>query len=209
MARPLVFLDIDGVLALPEDYKLPWSRPATPGGVQYPYGFSRDPVNNRLELLSRTGADVVVSSTWRMGRSEEELSMIFEDQGILGVNVVDTTPVLKDGHRGDEIWSWLKTHFDLEGRVPFVILDDDTDMGPLLPWLVWTSPLEGLTASRARAAEDILTTPLSDYCPHPRELVVPHVSRISGTHSDHCPVCDQYVIGAYDDEDFEEVQHGS
>ena len=44
--------------------------------------------------------------------------------------------------RGDEIHEWLELHPEV---TRFVILDDDSDMKHLLPYLLRTHPCEGLT----------------------------------------------------------------
>jgi hypothetical protein len=124
----VIFLDIDGVLA---PIRL-WDR----------YG-DLDPACIRVlnEIVTRGGADVVVSSTWRYGKTVAELQETLEAQGFVG-RVLDKTPVGAAGSdRGDEIAAWLAEH-DVGG---YVIIDDHVDMGaPLRTHLVLTQPAHGL-----------------------------------------------------------------
>src|ERR1700751_244326 len=87
-ARRVIFLDIDGVLAPIRR----WDRygDLEPGCIE---------VLN--EIVARAQADVVVSSTWRYGKTVIELQEILEAAGFIG-RVVDKTPVGAPGDdRGD------------------------------------------------------------------------------------------------------------
>ena len=55
--------------------------------------------------------------------------------------------------RGLEIAAWLAARPDYP---PFVILDDDDDMGALAPYLVQTNPETGLTLIDAEKAIEII-----------------------------------------------------
>ena len=130
--RRVIFLDIDGVLAPIRQ----WDR----------YG-DLDPACVRVlnEIVARGSADVVVSSTWRYGRTAAELQHILDAAGFMG-RVIDTTPVgTPGGTRGDEISAWLAQH-EVSG---FAIIDDHLDMGELRAHLVMTHPAQGLQAADA------------------------------------------------------------
>src|SRR2546427_3437262 len=93
----VIFLDIDGVLAPVRR----WDR----------YG-DLDPACIQVlnEIVARGQAGVVVSSTWRYGKTAAELQIILESQGFTG-RVVDRTPTGTPGAgRGEEIASWLAGH---------------------------------------------------------------------------------------------------
>lgn len=113
-------------------------------------------------LVRLTDAHVVVSSTWRHGYTLNGLRWLLSARGFVG-QVIGVTPSdPRHQIRGEEIQAWL----DLLGsplHVRFVILDDDSDMGPLTPKLVRTDRSVGLTApDAARAAAMLLsgTAPL-------------------------------------------------
>ena len=107
------------------------------------------------EIVARGQADVVVSSTWRYGKTAAELQIILESQGFTG-RVVDKTPTGTPGAgRGEEIASWLAEH-DVSG---YVIIDDHADMGELRTHLVQTQPSRGLQAADVPRALAMLTNP--------------------------------------------------
>jgi HAD domain in Swiss Army Knife RNA repair proteins len=140
--RRVIFLDIDGVLAPVRR----WDR----------YG-DLDPACIRVlnEIAARGRADVVVSSTWRYGKSVAELQTMLETAGFTG-RVVDKTPTGAAGaDRGDEIAAWLAAH----AVAGFVIIDDHVDMGELAPHLVLTHPAHGLRTDDAPRAIATLMRP--------------------------------------------------
>jgi Swiss Army Knife RNA repair-like protein len=140
--RRVVFLDIDGVLAPIRR----WDR----------YG-DLDPACIQVlnEIVTRGDADVVVSSTWRYGRTVAELQDILHAQGFTG-RVLDKTPAGDPGaDRGDEIAAWLASH-DVDG---YVIIDDHVDMGQLRAHLVQTHPAHGLQPADAARALAALVRP--------------------------------------------------
>ncbi|HEX6209736.1 MAG TPA: HAD domain-containing protein [Methylomirabilota bacterium] len=140
--RRVVFLDFDGVLAPIRR----WDR----------YG-DLDPACIQVlnEIVARAGAEVVVSSTWRYGKTIAELQQMLEAQGFTG-RVLDKTPSGPTGaERGDEIAAWLASHA-VDG---YVIIDDHADMGALRPRLVQTQPAQGLQPADAPRAIALLMLP--------------------------------------------------
>jgi hypothetical protein len=138
----VVFLDIDGVLAPIRR----WDR----------YG-DLDPGCVRVlnEIVAGAGAEVVVSSTWRHGKSVTELQEMLDAAGFIG-RVIDKTPVGAPGaDRGDEIAAWLAGH----AVGGYVIIDDHGDMGELRARLVLTHPARGLQPADAARAIEVLTLP--------------------------------------------------
>ena len=144
MTRRVVFLDIDGVLAPITR----WDR----------YG-DLDPACIQVlnEIVVCAGADVVVSSTWRYGKTAPELQKMLEAQGFTGC-VVDKTLTGATGvSRGEEIAAWLAEH----AVSAFVIIDDHADMGDLHTHLVLTHPAHGLQPADApRAIAMLRSRPL-------------------------------------------------
>ena len=123
----MIFLDIDGVLAPIRR----WDR----------YGDLEPACIDVLnEIVTRGGADVVVSSTWRHGKTVAELQAMLDAAGFAGC-VLDATPGDMHGAtRGEEIAAWLAKH----AVAGYVIVDDHADMGPLRTHLVQTHPAHGL-----------------------------------------------------------------
>ena len=137
--RRVVFLDIDGVLAP----ILRWDR----------YGdLNRACIEVLNEIVKAGAADVVVSSTWRHGKSVAELQAILDAEGFVG-RVIDKTPSdIRGANRGDEIAAWLAEH-PVRG---FVIIDDHADMNELRSHLVLTEPRYGLQPAHVEPALALL-----------------------------------------------------
>lgn len=152
----IVFLDIDGVLNNADD-----SDPHTyKDGC---YFYSPACVTRLNNITDKTGAKIVVSSTWRLGKTVEQLQAQLLEMGVTG-DVIDKTCSLAhlDGYRGNEIIKWVKDNEDLLGYhhynfKEYVILDDDSDM---LLWqkdnFVHTDGYRGLTDSDVYDAISIL-----------------------------------------------------
>ena len=105
------------------------------------------------DICWRTGAKVVVSSTWRVGRSLEELQQIFRLVGMGGL-IVDVTPWHTNGPRGEEIDHWLK---DNTKTKQYAIVDDDGDMlEEQMQYFVKTEHIVGLTTFERDKLIDIL-----------------------------------------------------
>lgn len=140
MRRRVIFLDIDGVVAPIRR----WDRyeDLDPACIQ---------VLN--EIVSSGDAEVVVSSTWRHGKTIAELQAMLDAAGFTG-RVLDKTPSdIPGACRGDEIGCWLAEH-DVGG---YVIIDDHADMGELRSRLVQTHPAHGLQAADVPRALALLT----------------------------------------------------
>lgn len=119
----VIFLDIDGVLVTARSQ---WAF-GRGGGILKE--FDRVAVgllNNLIKINPDT--KLVISSTWRLGSTIEELQTLVTEQGIEGT-VVGKTPRFTDEDRGVEIKHWLDNHPSL-GITNYLILDDDYDMLP-------------------------------------------------------------------------------
>ncbi len=139
----MIFLDIDGVLAPIRR----WDR----------YGDLEPACVAVLnEIAEGARAEVVVSSTWRYGKSAAELQAMLAAAGFTG-RVVGTTPLGPVGaDRGEEIAAWLAKH-PVAG---YVIVDDHPNVGALRGRLLLTDPARGLERAHAKRAIEILLRPL-------------------------------------------------
>jgi len=90
-------------------------------------------------IIRHTEAKIVVSSTWRLGKTLKELQDLLPKLPIIG-----KTKSLTSQIRGVEIQAWIDDNKNLEiGN--FAIIDDDSDMGNLKHKLIRTKFDYGLT----------------------------------------------------------------
>lgn len=151
----VILLDFDGVLNSHAWFK---RRPTIDNGERVMRAHSLDPAAVGLlnQLIDRTDAKVVISSTWRMfglHQCKAFLSM----RGFCG-KVIGATPEL-GGPRGKEIQWWFDQLEDWQRPESFVILDDDSDMEHLLPRLIKTTFDVGITQEHVDAAVEMLAVP--------------------------------------------------
>lgn len=135
----LIFLDVDGVFVTEKFVRKEFARTGKPQGRT----FDPEAVAECDRILAATGADIVVSSVWRMGRSLDELDQLFKDQGFKNARIVGKTGITSHGVRGREIQDYLNTLSIQPDK--FAIIDDDSDMEHLTPLLFKTSWVTGLT----------------------------------------------------------------
>jgi len=122
----LIFLDVDGVLNCEIFYRENHKK----HGKFVDQHFSKERVGWLNELCKETGAKVVISSTWRLGRTISEIKDIFEEAGAT-FEIVGVTPNLRgDGClRGNEIYQWIQKNVPAPSDFySYVIIDDDSDM---------------------------------------------------------------------------------
>ena len=139
-----VFLDVDGVL----------NYIGCPFKIGSIYFVDDKKLKLLKQLIDRTGAKVVLSSTWRIGwfdlNNDAPDSMNARDFITLerkchehGIAFMSMTPILQ-APRGEEIVAWLH-RWKGQPVESFVILDDDNDMQPYMDKLVQTDATRGLT----------------------------------------------------------------
>jgi len=123
----IIFLDIDGVLNCQLHYE------KKQGTTFIEHHICKERVGWLNELCSELGAKVVVTSTWRLGRTLNEMQDVLKEAGG-SFEVISVTPNLRADHsvRGNEILKWIKDNEELVGPYydyfNFVIIDDDSDM---------------------------------------------------------------------------------
>ena len=137
----VIFLDIDGVL---NNYE---TRDVYRGCT----GIDRLLVSNLNAVVVATGAVVVVSSTWRILHTVEELQEILKNYGFRGQVIGKTSQmnnVADRWRRGNEIDEYVKSlGDDLES---FVIVDDASSAGSVHPNnFVQTDFVKALTMKHA------------------------------------------------------------
>ncbi|MBV6512117.1 MAG: hypothetical protein FMNOHCHN_01607 [Ignavibacteriaceae bacterium] len=119
--KPIVFLDIDGVLNS-TDFAINRKTKTKHRHI--------DQIDERAVGFLNEISDwnFVLSSSWRRFISLDEMNEILKTKGFNG-QILDKTPVLEHPNlRGNEIYSWVHSHIvngsDFDN---YVIFDDDSD----------------------------------------------------------------------------------
>lgn len=148
----VLFLDIDGVLNSHQSIRANFRNGMKGSGRDMPWC----PIacSNLDEIMARIrDLNIVVSSSWRIGRTLYELKADLRGSGIDPHRIIGMTPVLRriDAVRGDEIQRYMddRVYRGWEKVTEFVIVDDNSDMGHLLPKLVQTDTRMGLMWDKA------------------------------------------------------------
>lgn len=155
----VIFLDVDGVL----NSELSREQERNHFDNWMEHEVSEMHVNNLKKIVDATGAQIVLSSSWRFdhpkatGRdfiADPLMKILDRKLKAVGLDIIDVTPDLRGKIRGVEIQDWLDRHSEVE---KFVILDDDTDMTDAQkPFFVNTTFKNGLTEDLANKAIEIL-----------------------------------------------------
>lgn len=166
----LLFLDIDGVLNHQLWYSSVEDKKQNTHEEWENSQFCPWSVGLLNKLTDETKSKIVVSSSWRQGKTVQELQDLFEKVGITS-EVIDKTPKLYFNGiedytysvpRGCEIKAWMELNKDKLGSGigkydKYVIFDDDSDM---LYWqrnnFLWVDPYCGLTPALIFKAKQIL-----------------------------------------------------
>jgi len=134
----IIFLDIDGVL----NSELTNYSKEYPDGPKGSSFIDENLVTILNNIIEKTGAKIVLSSSWRKSRTVEEMQELLEFKGFKG-EIIGKTPILvfksniEGGYhnsvpRGCEIKAWLEISKEILGdkmsKVRYAILDDDSDM---------------------------------------------------------------------------------
>ena len=121
--RKILFLDIDGVLNTDRQQWYCQMNSIAPVD-KFGYAFDSKAVENLATILEETGAEIVISSSWKF-LGLQTLQKMWKDRNMPGT-ILDITP---DGdNKGLKIDEWLLKH---EGQVSgYAIIDDENDMQP-------------------------------------------------------------------------------
>ena len=145
--RPVLFLDIDGVMRV-----FPSAADSHPKT-----GFTARAISGLQEIVASTACDIVLSSTWREeGMAALNKVLEFHGLGIAMSRIIGVTRLLDPADtptREDEIDYWLSDH-RFKGRM--AILDDEILEGDLRPWQVLTFQETGLTSQSAMKVIGVL-----------------------------------------------------
>jgi HAD domain in Swiss Army Knife RNA repair proteins len=150
--RPVIFLDIDGVVVTEASLRAAGPKSADVSCVAH--------LN---EIVEKADAEVVISSSWRIVHSLDFIRGVLCGAGFRWPDrIIDATCRMQyrieygvavgRAERSDEIRAWLEAN----PRRAFVILDDDVD-SEIRGHYVRTSSDAGLSCREASQALSILT----------------------------------------------------
>lgn len=155
MGIKCVFVDVDGVLNTSKTTR------RLDCCNEFTFVDTRKVLRLR-DIVERTGAKLVLSSTWRFGADPKAFylerealrELVAEFRRLRCPLWFDTTPYLPSTKRWQEINAWLILH-DVED---FIILDDwgEDEFRPMMDHLVKCDPRKGLTKERAELAIQML-----------------------------------------------------
>ncbi|MCP4761226.1 MAG: hypothetical protein GY870_05560 [archaeon] len=146
--KKFIFLDIDGVLITTKSIKEASSHEA----------FDKECVENLKELLEISGAEIVISSSWRYGKFFDKLLSKFKQHGIK--MPLGTTKASKgDVRRDTEILDWFDTY--IWTIQDWCVIDDDKpDLTQVQDKLIHTDFKNGFQKKHIKQALKILNCPI-------------------------------------------------
>lgn len=164
-----IFLDFDGVLNTER-----WQRHCMAAGLPTKDGFGPvfDPeaVDNLQMILDATGAEIIISSSWKMegfqrmkdlwkaralpGKISGTTPDAIFDIDLLSMDLDDPEAFMRLAGKGNEVRRWLGQN---PGEIRYAILDDMPDFLPEQdPFFVMTDPRTGITPEIALKVIGIL-----------------------------------------------------
>ena len=165
--KKILFLDFDGVLNTERHHEHCYENGIVPVD-RYGYAFDPEAVANLKLIIDETGADIVVSSSWKfwglsaMTDMWEERNLpgkvigitpnTMSDEMLLNANLEDWDAMAGKGH---EIKEWLSKNG--KDVIQYAILDDVCDMLPdQQDHFVQINPVVGITEEDAEKVIAIL-----------------------------------------------------
>lgn len=165
--KKILFLDIDGVLNSERYHDYCYEK-GLASDEKFGYPFDPEAVANLARIIDETGADIVISSSWKFwglstmidlwkervlpGKIVSITPNTMSDEMLLNVDLTDWASMAGKGH---EIKEWLsKKGKNVE---QYAILDDADDMLPeQQSHFVQTNPKVGITEEDAKKIIAIL-----------------------------------------------------
>ncbi len=146
-----IFLDFDGVMDTAY-YGHILGKEGRSANDEFGAVFDPNCVKCLKKIVDKTGAEVVVTSSWKSLMSFGEMLDMWEKRGLPGelIDMTSTTSTCRN--RGDEIDAWLK---ECKEDCQYVILDDIDESNfneHQLQKLIVVNPYHGLDMEAAERA---------------------------------------------------------
>lgn len=171
--RKIIFLDIDGVLNTERHYEY-CCKNGIASDERFGYPFDPEAVANLKKIIDETGAEIVISSSWKFW-SLSTMIDLWKGRNLPGKVIGITPQAISDEMllnadltememlplKGTEINGWLSEH--RRSVAQYAILDDVNDMRPeQQSHFVQINPVVGITEQDAEEIIAILTKPIAE-----------------------------------------------
>lgn len=151
----IIFLDFDGVMDTAY-YDHILSKNGLPESDEYGVVFDPNCVKNLKYIVDHTGADIVVTSSWKNLMTYQDFLEMWKTRNLPGF-ITDVTPSpFGKRKRGDQIDAWLD---ECKADCQFVIIDDLDAYNfneQQIPRLLIVNPFNGLDDETAKRAIELL-----------------------------------------------------
>lgn len=151
----VIFLDVDGVL------NKAGCKVKTPSGF---YFVEDDKLLLLKELVEKTNAKIVLSSTWRQGWEDlnngvdsidsRDFVLLRDKLKEFDLDLYDYTSCPITSDRGSKIKEWLSKHFEEVDSI--LVLDDESNIKPFNKFFVRTSFSDGLKEKHVKKSVEVL-----------------------------------------------------
>jgi len=150
----IIFLDLDGVLVTRKSIENLRDKKLS-SDERNLQSLDDDCIIALNKLISLTDSKIVISSSWRYGKTIDYFQQLFEKKNV-NWEVIGLTPKTREDIRGKEISQWLENN--KENVKSFLILDDDVDdIWPFFPDnVLHTNMLDGFNEKLVELATKIL-----------------------------------------------------
>lgn len=159
----VIFLDFDGVLLTDSAAQQQTNQGVTMQTYLQKVEFDRDCVSNLNQLVDRTGAQLVLSTSWAEGNSFSSVANCLMRNGIDPGHIWEyddpsehswMTPRSSTDNRALQIAEWLKLHPEVN---TWCAIDDRSEIAQLGPAAVITDPQRGLDSAALKKALSLLS----------------------------------------------------
>ena len=151
----IIFLDFDGVMDTAY-YDHVLAKEGKPSNDEYGIVFAPNSIRNLKYIIDMTGADIVVTSSWKYMMNYQDFLEMWKARELPGF-ITDVTPNIHGCRcRGDEIDAWLE---ECKSDCQYIILDDLTANNfnsHQIPRLLIVNPFYGIDEEIAERAITLL-----------------------------------------------------